>query len=333
VRTLLARGDKTAAANQLFELIERTARLRQFVQAEKLREWLIEIDSAALTEIVKAAEIIAREKIVSIDQSHLEIWSELYDILTTDEFSAVYHALKHKTYENDEVIISQGALYGALFFINSGKVKLYFEDQGNEVIVTTMARGQIFGEGAFFEPSVWTISVAAIGTSEISVLKQETLVEWTEEFPGLAAKLQAFCQRFEKIEKLIERSSNDRRRYRRHRIEGRGATTLIDNRGRSIGTTLMVELCDISESGLSCLLRISVQENARLLLGNKMQLKLPRGVKSGNDITLVGDILAVKKSYAVGNDYSLHIKFDSLLDRKQLQEVVTGMREEPQVVK
>jgi hypothetical protein len=95
----------------------------------------------------------------------------------------------------------------------------------------------------------------------------------------------------------------------------------------------MVELCDISESGLSCLLRISVQENARLLLGNKMQLKLPRGVKSGNDITLVGDILAVKKSYAVENDYSLHIKFDSLLDRKQLQEVVTGMREEPQVVK
>jgi CRP-like cAMP-binding protein len=333
VRTLLSRGDKTAAVEQVLELIERVARLHNFVQAEKLREWLIEIDSAALSQILQAAEIIDREKIASIDKGHLEIWSGLYDILTTDEFSAVYHALKHKKYENEEIIISQGALQGALFFINSGKVKVYFDDHGSEVLVKTMGRGEIFGGDAFFEASVWTISVAAIGTSEISILKLDALQQWTEDFPGLESKLYNFCKKFEKIEDFIKRSSNDRRLHKRYRISGRVVSTLLDNRGRSIGTNSKVELSDISEGGLSFLVRISQKENGRLLLGRKMQIKLPVVEKFRDGITLIGDILAVKNTYAVENDYSLHMKFDSLLDRKQLHDIVMTMRRESQVIK
>jgi CRP-like cAMP-binding protein len=333
VRTLLAEGNKTAAAEQLLELIERTARLRNFVQAEKLREWLVEIDSAALSLIVQAAEIIDREKIASIDKSHLEIWSELYDVLTTDEFSAVYHALKHKKYENEEVIVGQGTLQGSLFFINSGKVKLYFDDQGSEVIINTMGRGQIFGEGVFFEASSWTISVAAIGTADISILKLDALQEWAESFPGLEEKLHTFCKRFEKIEDFIKRSSNDRRTYKRYRIAGRVATTLLDNRSRGIGTGFMAELFDISEGGISFLTQIPPNENARLLLGRKIQLKVPLRVESGEGLVLVGDVLAAKDNHGAANEYSLHMKFDNLLDQKQLHDIVTALHEESQVTK
>lgn len=332
VRSLLARGDKETAGKQLLELIERAARLRNFVQAEKLREWLVEIDATALGPIVLAAEIIDREKIAAIDKGHLEIWSSLYDILTTDEFSAVYHALKHKKYENDEIIVNQGALQGSLFFINSGKVKLYFDDQGSEVLIDTMEKGQIFGEGAFFEASVWTISVAAVGTAEISVLKLDVLQQWAEDFPGLGTKLQAFSKKFEKIEDFIKRTANGRRQYKRYRIAGRAVTTLLDDRGRSIGTGFMAELCDISEGGLSFLLRISQKENARLLLGRKMLLQLPKGMKATAGITLAGNILAVKNTYAVENDYSLHMKFDTVMDRQLLHDVVSMMCEESPVI-
>ncbi len=332
VRSLVARGDKEAAGKQLLELIERAARLRNFVQAEKLREWLVEIDSTALGPIVLATEIIDQEKIAAIDKGHLEIWSGLYDILTTDEFSAVYHALKHKTYENEEIIVNQGALQGALFFINSGKVKLYFGDQGSEVLVDTMGRGQVFGEGAFFEASVWTISVAAVGRSEISVLKLDALQQWAEDFPGLDEKLQAFCKKFEKIEDFIKRTSNDRRQHKRYRIAGRVAATLLDDRGRGIGTGFMAELFDISAGGLSFLLRISQKENVRLLLGRKMLVQLPKGMMATEGIALAGDILAVKNTYAVENDYSLHMKFDTVIDLKQLHDVVTLMREESPVI-
>jgi CRP-like cAMP-binding protein len=332
VRSLLARGDKEAAGENLLELIERAARLHNFVQAEKLREWLIDIDSSALGGIVLAAEIIDREKIAAIDKGHLEIWNGLYDILTTEEFSAVYHALKHKTYESEEIIVNQGALQGSLFFINSGKVKLYFGEQGNEILVDTMEKGQIVGEAAFFEASVWTISVAAVSRSEISVLKLDALQQWAEDFPGLGGKLQDFCKKFERIEDFIKRTANDRRQHKRYRIVGKATTTLLDERGRSIGTGFVAELFDISAGGLSCLLRISQKENARLLLGRKMLVQLPEGIKTTEGITLVGNILAVKSIYAVEKDYSLHMKFDTVLDRQQLHELVTIMREESPVI-
>ncbi len=130
VRTFLARGEKSAAMKQLLGLIERVARLRNFMQAQKLREWIVEIDSTAVSQILRASEIIDREKVAAIDKGHLEIWGELYDILTTDEFSAVYYALKHKKYQNEEIIINQGTVQETLFFINSGQAKLYFDRQG-----------------------------------------------------------------------------------------------------------------------------------------------------------------------------------------------------------
>lgn len=332
VRSLLSRGDKAAALEQVLELIERAARLRNFVQAEKLREWLVEIDPTALSQIVRAVEIIDQEKIASIDKSHFEIWNGLYDILTTEEFSAVYHALRHKRYENEEIIISQGSLQGSLFFVNSGRVKLFFDDRGSEVLVSTMESGQIFGEGAFFEVSVWTISVASIGVSEISVLNLDTLQEWAENFPGLESKLKGFCKKFERIEDLIKRSSHDRRSYKRYRIAGQGTTTLLDNRQRGLGTNFIAELFDISEGGLSFLLRISKNQSARLMLGRKMLVKLSKNINSQDGIALIGDILAVKNTHTSENQYSLHMKFDNLLERKQLHDIVMAMREEQQVI-
>ncbi len=332
VRTLLSQGDKPAAAEQILELIERVARLHNFIQADKLREWLIEIDSTALSPILRAVEIIDREKIASVDKSHLEIWSGLYDILTTDEFSAVYHALKHKKYEGEEVVVSQGVLQSSLFFINSGKVKLYFDDHGSEVLVKTMERGEIFGGEAFFEASVWTISAASVGISEISILPLDTLQEWINDFPGLESKLFGFCERFEKIQDFIKRSSNDRRMHKRYRISGKVEATLLDNRGRSLGTDFKVELSDISEGGLAFLIRILKKDNIRLLLGRKMQLNLPAVEKHGQGVVLIGDILAVKKNYTVENDYSLHMKFDNLIDLKQLHDIVITMRRESQVI-
>lgn len=332
IRSLLSRGDKAAALEQVLELIDRAARLRNFVQAEKLREWIVEIDPTALSQIVRAAEIIDQEKAASIDKSHFEIWNGLYDILTTEEFSAVYHALRHKRYENEEIIISQGSLQGALFFINSGKVKLYYDDQGSEVLINTMETGQIFGESEFFDASVWTISVAAIGVSEISVLSLDILQEWAENFPGLESKLKVFCKKFERIEDLIKRSSHDRRSYKRYRIAGQGTTTLLDNRQRGLGANFIAELFDISEGGLSFLLRVTKEQSARLMLGRKMLVKLSKNTNSQDGIGLIGDILAVKNTHTSENEYSLHMKFDNLLESKQLHDIVVAMREEQQVI-
>lgn len=326
VRVLLARGELAVARDQLLQLIERTAKSRNFSQAEQLREWLIEADSSAFSHIIQAAEIIDREKAAAINRSHLEIWNKLYDVLTTEEFSTLYHSLKHKVYRGEEVIVTQGALQTSLFFINSGKVKVYYEGQGHEMVIKTMGSGEIFGAGAFFDASVWTFSVASVGASEISTLRLDKMEEWREEYPGLETKLQDFCRKFERIEDYLEKSARDRREHERRRIGGRVPTTLLDNQARSVGVSSMVELFDISVGGISYLARISQKEYARLLLGRKVQVKLPAGEKSGETVSVVGDILAVKSTYAVENDYSVHVRFDRELKPQQMLDIVAASR-------
>ncbi|MBU1568337.1 MAG: cyclic nucleotide-binding domain-containing protein [Proteobacteria bacterium] len=331
VRAFLAQGDKSGAKELLVQMIEQSARAHNFIQADNLRQWLIEVDPAAFSYIIKAAELIDREKVAAIDKGHLEIWSKLYECLSSEEFAAVYHAQKHTRYLGGEVIVKQGAVKTSLFFINSGKVKLYFEDQKKEVLVKTMGAGEIFGSGAFFDASVWTISVASVSPSEISSLKLDKLREWSDEYPGLESKLKDFCSKFERIDDFIKKSSKDRRLQERHEISGRVSTALVDNRGQAIGVSAMAELSDISEGGVSYQVRISKKDNARLLLGRKVQVRVPVGEEPGEFTLLYGDILAVRSTYMVESDYSVHVTFDALLEKGTLQEIIKAARREAPV--
>lgn len=328
VRSLLAQGDTEGAGQQLLLLIENIARTRNFALAEKLREWLIQIDHGAFGRIIQAAELIEREKIAAIDKSHLEIWSELYDILTSDEFNSVYHALKHRKYSNEEVIVRQGTMLNALFFINSGKVKLYFEDQGGEVLLRTLERGEVFGGSSFFEASVWTLSVASVGPSEISVLAQDTLSMLRREFPGLEPTLRDFCMKFEDFETIIQKSERDRREHERFKISGRVGVSLIDSRGQGTGVSSTVELSDISQGGVSYRLHIATRDNASLLLGRKVKMSLPHGDVPGAYMDMEGDILAVRSAHPAGGDYSVHVRFNQVVDDSKLREIVNASRRE-----
>jgi len=46
-RTVLAQGKKETARRMILDLVSRTARMGSFDQAERLREWLIDIDPTA----------------------------------------------------------------------------------------------------------------------------------------------------------------------------------------------------------------------------------------------------------------------------------------------
>jgi hypothetical protein len=325
IRVLLNKGEEEKARKQLVDLIEHTAKTRNFVQAEKLKEWLVDINETALGDIIRAAESISDRKADTIDKTHVEIWNELYEFLTTEEFSAVYHSLQHKKYANEEMVVHQGALQTALYFVNSGKVKLFFQDSGNRVLVKTMGKGEIIGTGSFFDASVWTISVASVGTTDMSILRLEKMQQWKDELPNLESKLRDFCGRFESAGDIIEKSFQDRRDHERHIIGGRATTMLLDNSGQTTGVSSEAELFDISRGGVSYLLELSGRENSRLILGRKVKVMLPGGKKPGQQIGIVGDILAVKENKKQDNGYSVHVKFESAVSSLQLKEILLAV--------
>ncbi len=330
IRMLLGRGEEEQARKQLVELIAHTTQTRNFVQAEKLREWLIDINETALGDIIRAAEIISHRKDV-IDKTHLEIWSKLYEFLTTDEFNSLYHSLQHKKYENEEIVVHQGALQTSLYLINSGKVKLFFRDKGNRVLVKTLGKGEIIGAGSFFDASVWTISVASVGITDISLLRLEKMRQWREDFPGLEQKLRDFCLRFESIEDILSRSARDRRKHERHKISGRVDTLLLDNSGQTTGVSSEVDLFDISHGGVSYWLEILKKENARLILGRKVKIMMPFGDDDGQIVGITGDILAVKENHDSGNEYSVHVKFETAISSLQFNEILLAIQGQSEV--
>jgi hypothetical protein len=73
---LLRKDKKKSATQMLVQLIEKTAYLEKFNEAEMLRIRLIEIDPMALSEIIRAADLIEEAKSNSVDQDHILIWSD-----------------------------------------------------------------------------------------------------------------------------------------------------------------------------------------------------------------------------------------------------------------
>jgi hypothetical protein len=72
------KNDTGAATKLLFDMIVKYSKEKDFEKADTLRDRLMEVNPMALTEIVKAGEIIDEAKSASIDQAHLETWAALY---------------------------------------------------------------------------------------------------------------------------------------------------------------------------------------------------------------------------------------------------------------
>jgi len=322
IRTLLGKGEEDKARKLLVQLIEETAQTRNFVQVEKLREWLIDINETALGDIIHAAEIISANKAKTIDKTHLEIWNELYELMSTEEFGALYNSFQNKQYEDEELVVHQGSLQTALYFINSGKVKLFFNDKGDRVLVKTMGAGEIVGSDPFFDASVWTVSVASVGITDVSVLRLEKLYQYNNELPALSSKLRDYCDRFETVEEIIKQSRVNRRNYERHQVSGLITTLLLDNSGHNTGVSSEAELLDISQGGVSFLFRIAEKEHCRLILGRKIKTILPAGRKDGQYIEVIGDILSVKNNSGKGEVFSIHVRFETIIDSSKLQEIL-----------
>lgn len=323
IRKLLAAEDNDSAKGMILDLITKVSRMRRFTQAEQLREWLIDIDSMALTDIIKAAEIIEEEKHAAVDRNHLEIWSGLFDVLSTEEFSTFYHGLEHRRYANEEIVIKKGAKQTCLFFINSGRVKLFYNERDTEILIRTLQKGQILGVGTFFEASFWTLSAAALGQAEISTLSLDKLREWHDDFPALESKLRDFCNRFESVNAIFKNSNKDRREFKRHKASSqRISITLLDRNGKSTGVSGKGELFDFSRGGASFFMRISKRDNARLLLGRSIKLMLSVEGTAGAPVSFIGDIVAVRAHHAMEYEYSVHIEFNTPLNSSEIQNVL-----------
>ena len=322
INALLDNGNKDQAMNLILNLISENAKKKQFQRADQLREWLIAIDPMALMPIVRAAEIIEEEKLAAINPDHLEIWKDLTDKLTGEEFSSLYHAMVLKNYANGEMIARQGAALSTLFFINRGRVQIQAVDQRSVIPLNTKEAGEVIGAGTFFEASVWTVNVRSMG-AELFLLSRRALDALIELHPSIESKLSHFCSSFQSTSSLLKKIRKNRRQVDRKKISGRITFTVLDKNGDKTRVVAKGDLRDISKGGMAFSIRSSMKKNAVSLFGRKLEISIGTGI-TGSLIIFSGVVRAVKHQDLISNEYSIHLKFDTFLSSNELQKVIDG---------
>ena len=316
VYELLAADKLESAKRELLALIEKSAKTNKFKQAEALRQRLIEIDPTALADIIQAAESIEEAKTAGIDENHIIIWSELYDLLTTEEFNEFYHTLDHETYGLEEDVVTQGETQYRLFFVNKGRVKLFFKEKDNEILVKTIGSGQVFGGDSFFDDSVWTLNATTMGNVEVSTLAVDKLKGWKKNFPALEPKLHDYCIRVSNEQEFFQGSGANRRNEERLECDASVKLDLCTEEGVTGESTLKGTGSDISKGGLSFISRIAKRKHARTLLGRPVKVHLEiEGQKSD---PIAGRVVAVRNLHSAELGRSVHISFEKELEEATL---------------
>lgn len=317
VEALILRNQRHEAIQELYRLVVSHAKAKNFQKAESLRERMLDVDEMALSEIIAAGDIIEREKTQAIDKTHQDIWHDLYGRLNQEEQNALYFATAQETCEPGEVLFHQGGRNTALYLMDRGEMKLVYTDGARETLVKTIRAGEIAGADTFYRTSLCTTSLIALSPGVYHKLDRGALTKLEETQPGLGPKLRDFCLKFSSESEVLKAKGLNRRVHKRITTEGSLVFQVLSSVGKPVSAKLIKgQMADISAGGLSFYLKTANDQNVRQLLGRRVAMKfiLPRA-RNSQPVMQRGQVTGVLSH--LSNDYSIHVKFDSLLDPHQ----------------
>jgi CRP-like cAMP-binding protein len=319
IEQLLQENNIAGATKILAENAVSAAMEKNFMTAEKLRDRLLAVNPNALFEVIRVNEVIDKEKMSAISKQYLGLWHHLYDLLESDAFNALYHCLRFKDYQPEEMIVQQGDFNPTLYFINEGRVALTYRQGKKEVLIKQLNPGEIIGAGPFFDVSVWTVSLVAITAVRVQALEHQDFLKILPQYPGIDSKLGDFCRRSNNVPELLKKMEGNRRDGKRCLLQMVIANSLLGHDENSPRQQFKAQLEDISLSGLSLSIRITQKEKTRLLLGRQLISFLP-----GTDKVLErrGEIVGVTLYDYMEKNYSVHVRFDQSLSEEELKSIL-----------
>ncbi|MBU0482141.1 MAG: cyclic nucleotide-binding domain-containing protein [Proteobacteria bacterium] len=313
-------GNTDEAIKSLLFLITKYAQGQDFETAETLREKIISVDPMALTEAIKAHEIIERARTSPSDKGHMEIWAKLYDKLTIDEANTLFNDMQDVVFRPGQAIFEQGGNNSNLYFCNSGQAKHLYTKDNREIFIKKVAPGNIAGEDTFFDASLCTTSLVAIDKVKMQYLDRDTLNRWRHTAPELEAKVRSFSDKETKVHDLLKKNAMDRRTQKRVGLPGRVLIKLVNEEGVPIGKTLRGNMGDVSVGGVSFHINVKDRTHAQLLLGRRLHVKfsMPPTMSYVERLGLALGVRFNGPGSDDKDDYSVHIKFEKMLGHREL---------------
>ncbi len=312
IQKLVRGNDVQQAGKLIYNQAITAARNKNFPIAELLRERLLEINPMALAEVIELGEFIEEQKNTSITSHHLEIWSELYEEMSTEEFNDLYYSMQQESYLKGDIIVRSGETDANLYFLNSGYISMGCRIGSKDVFLKRMQPSDVLGADQFFLPSVWTVTLKALSEVQLHVLEHAAMEKVCQKHPGLEDKLRKYCFKHAQIPDLLKMSGDDRREYPRYQVNLNARNVLLDPFGNKAKRNFNSELFDISEQGLAFIIRITNVENARMLLGRHVITTVLSGEEEFPQ--QFGVIVSVRLHEPVMREYSVHVKLAKKID-------------------
>ncbi len=91
----------------------------------------------------------------------------------------------HNIYHKGQVLFYQGSQPFGVFCLNSGKIKLSKNDNGNENIVHIAQPGEIIGFTPFFTENICNLTAEAIEDTTVCFLDKNKFIEVIKKYPPL----------------------------------------------------------------------------------------------------------------------------------------------------
>jgi CRP/FNR family cyclic AMP-dependent transcriptional regulator len=102
-------------------------------------------------------------------------------------------AMTVRSYRDNEIVFSQGDKADAIFYIQSGTVKLTMAaTRRKKAIIAVLPRGSFFGEGCLAGQSLRMYTARSIGPANITRLQKESTIRTLKRDPQFAALLNAY---------------------------------------------------------------------------------------------------------------------------------------------
>lgn len=106
-----------------------------------------------------------------------------------------------KVYQDGEIIVRQGEPGASMYVIQKGKVEILHEQQGNQIRLSVLSDGDVFGEMALFGTEPRSATVRAIGEVRALTIDKKTFLRRIHEDPSLAFRiLQKMSQRIRQMD-------------------------------------------------------------------------------------------------------------------------------------
>lgn len=312
---------KARTVDQLVAVIVQAVSVRDFRRADEVHAELVATFPAALSDIIRAANIIEEEKSAAIDKDHLLRWRKLYQTLSDEERNCLYYSMKKHLLPPKTLILSHRAVNDRLFLIEQGQVIIFRKKDGKNVVLAQLGPGDILGEYTFSNISLCSASAITRTPVQLRCLESRHTDTWEDNHPGLYEKLIDFCLKGGKVDEIVKNKRLEKQRYERYPAEGRAKLTFLTAEGKPSDMVFAGSLADISLSGACLGIRFAKKAIARSLLDKQLVLHLAAD-RGAPPFRLSLFARVVRVSFLLYGDYTIHVCFSEL----QTEETITKFR-------